>query len=40
MKNALNTLTGGMGDAADEYEPDFYGAEIQDLNIMSTFGHS
>ena len=23
MKNALNTLTGGMGDAADEHGPDF-----------------
>ena len=23
MKKALNTLTGGMGDATDEYEPDF-----------------
>ena len=25
MKKALNTLTGGMGDATDEYEPDFRG---------------
>ena len=23
MKKSLNTLTGGMGDATDEYEPDF-----------------
>ena len=23
MNKALNTLTGGMGDATDEYEPDF-----------------
>ena len=23
MKKVLNTLTGGMGDATDEYEPDF-----------------
>ena len=25
MKKALNTLTGGMGDATDVYEPDFRG---------------
>ena len=25
MKKALKTLTGGMGDASDEYEPDFWG---------------
>ena len=25
MKKALNTLTGGMGDATDEYDPDFRG---------------
>ena len=23
IKKALNTLTGGMGDATDEYKPDF-----------------
>ena len=40
MKKALNTLTGGMGDATDEYEPDFYGAKRRDLNIMSTLGNS
>ena len=29
-----------MGDTKDEYEPDFWGAERRDLNIMSTLGHS
>ena len=27
MKNALNTLTGGMGDATDASEPDFRGTK-------------
>ena len=40
MKKALNTLTGGMGDATDASEPDFYRAKIWDLNIMSTLGNS
>ena len=36
MKKDLNTLTGGTGDATDEYEPDFKGDKRRDLNIMST----
>ena len=39
-KKALNTLTGGMRYATDEYEPDFQGAERQDLNIMIILGNS
>ena len=40
LKMALNTHTGGMGDATDEYEPDFKGAKRRDVNIMSTLGNS
>ena len=40
MKKALNTFTGGMGDATDVYKPDFYGDKRWDLNIMSTLGNS
>ena len=39
-KKVLNTLMGGIGDATDEYEPDFKGAEKRDLNIMGTLGNS
>ena len=40
MKKTINTLTGVMGDATDEYEPDFKGAERWDLKILSTLRHS
>ena len=40
MKKALKTLTGGMGDVTDAYDPDFQKAERRDLNIMSTLGNS
>ena len=40
MKKALNTLTGGMGDATDVNEPDFWGDERRDLKIISTLGNS
>ena len=40
MKKALNTLIGGMGDTTDASKPDFYRAERQYLNIMSTLGNS